>query len=114
MPKRIFVPLAGGVTHSATGALAAGSAIVVGTAAHIAIHGSSGALAAGSAIVVGTAAHIAIHGSSGALAAGSAIVAGTASRSGQVTLTQADIDAIADAVWNHPKALTVAKFLGLK
>lgn len=30
------------------------------------------------------------------------------------TLTQADIDAIADAVWAHPKALTVGKFLALK
>lgn len=34
--------------------------------------------------------------------------------SGSGSLTQQDIDAIADAVWNHPKALTVAKFLGLK
>jgi hypothetical protein len=31
-----------------------------------------------------------------------------------MTLTSADIAAIADAVWAHPKALTVQKFLGLK
>ena len=31
-----------------------------------------------------------------------------------MTLTQADIDAIVLAVWSDPRALTVAKFLGLK
>lgn len=34
--------------------------------------------------------------------------------SGTPTLTPEDIAAIADAVWNHPKALTLARFLALK
>ena len=31
-----------------------------------------------------------------------------------MVLTQADIDAITFAVWSDPRALTVAKFLGLR
>lgn len=46
---------------------------------------------------------------------GNAVAAGvTALLETSMTLTSADIAAIADAVWAHPKALTVQKFLGLK
>ncbi len=46
---------------------------------------------------------------------GNAVAAGvTALLETSMTLTSADIAAIAEAVWAHPKALTVQKFLGLK
>lgn len=101
-------------THTASGALIAGSAIVVGEAAKFAIHAADGTLTAGAATVAGTARLLKTHTASGVLTAGSATIAGTAGNAGTLTLTPADIQAVADAVWADPRALTVAKFLGLK
>lgn len=101
-------------THTASGALIAGSAIVVGEAAKFAIHAADGTLTAGSATVAGTARLLKTHTASGVLTAGPATIAGTAGNAGTLTLTPADIQAVADAVWADPRALTVAKFLGLK
>lgn len=95
----IDVRAAVGGSFTATGALAAGSAVVAGAAARLGLHTSAGALTAGaagvsgaalhphlsagalaadSATVAGSAAHLGLHASSGALAAGGAAVAGSA------------------------------------
>ncbi len=71
---------ASGTTHTASGALTAGSATIAGTASRKGNHSASGALVAGSAVVAGTANRFAVHTSSGALAAGAAAVAGVSSR----------------------------------
>lgn len=70
----------GGTSHPSTGALAAQSATVSGTAAHLNQHPSTGALAAQSATVAGTAARTRQHPSTGSLVAQDATVAGAATR----------------------------------
>jgi hypothetical protein len=83
LPRRIWAPSAGGaVTHASSGDLSAQSAVVAGTAAHIALHPSSGALSAQSATIAGTSARFGLRPTSGALSAQSATVAGTAARVG--------------------------------
>lgn len=87
----------GTVTHEASGAIAAGGAVISGAALR-----EDG----GPAPVT--------HETSGAISGAGAQVVGSAMNYGAVSLTPADIAAIADAVWNHPKALTFARFLATK
>jgi hypothetical protein len=68
----------GGATHTGSGALAAGSAAVAGTAANWRAHAASGALAAQSAALSGTAANWRAHPATGALLGRAAVLAGTA------------------------------------
>jgi hypothetical protein len=115
------IPQAG--THTTSGALTGSGSTVSGTSVHKVLHTTSGSLVGPGAAVVGTASNYTVHTTSGVLNAGNAIIVGTASRgtfathatsgnltgqgatvsgeSSQQTLTQADLVAIANAVWNR-------------
>lgn len=80
LSRKIWVPTSGAATHTTTGALVAGSALVAGTASNFTVHATSGSLEAGAAAVTGTANNFTIHVTSGSLEAGSAQVTGTAGR----------------------------------
>lgn len=70
-------------THDTTGALDAGSATIVGSAAHIAVHGTTGALTAGEATITGSAERtptVVTHDTSGTLSGGVANITGAAAR----------------------------------
>lgn len=79
-PQRIWVPVATGGAHDASGNLAASASVVAGTASRSASHAASGALAAGSATVSGAANRVIAHAATGVLTAGAAVVAGLAKR----------------------------------
>lgn len=74
--------VAGGTTHTASGALASQAATVSGAAAHHALHSASGALASQASSVSGSAAHTApgSFSATGALASQAASIAGAAIR----------------------------------
>lgn len=103
--RTIYVSVAGATSHPSTGDLSSASAVIAGTAAHIALHPSTGSIvsassaisgaaentpagssshpstgsvASASATIDGTAAHVALHPSTGALASASATIAGAA------------------------------------
>lgn len=83
--------------HQLTGALAGGGAALTGTFVHP--HLLTGALSGGNAIITGSllrSGPVVSHALTGALSGGGAALTGAISRS---TLTQADINAIATAVW---------------
>lgn len=111
----------GTVTHDAGGALAGGGSVLSGAAAHVAVHAAAGAMSGSGAALAGVADHqaaqppVGVHSTSGGLVGGGASMAGAAAlQDGTPILTAEDIAAIANAVWAHPRALTVGKFLGLK
>lgn len=79
-PQRIWIPVATGGGHDASGNLTASAAVVVGTASRSASHAASGALTAGSATVAGSANRVIVHAATGALTAATAAVAGLATR----------------------------------
>lgn len=100
-------------TVSASGALSAGAASVSGSAGVDGEITASGTLNAQSSAVAGTAKRTVTG--AGALVAQSSIIVGSAPSAGSGTgLTEADIAAIAEAVWAHPKALTYLRFAGVK
>ena len=101
--------------HISTGVLQSNSSTITGILTHTATgHTLTGTLVSSVATLNGNVAHNTIHSSSGTLVSSVATINGTASSSGIVTLTPADIEAIANAVWQHPWALTLPKWLALK
>ena len=76
--RQLWLPTSGVGSHTTTGALAAQSATIAGTATHLKLHTTTGALAGQAATISGAALHP--HTTSGALVAGSATIAGTAAR----------------------------------
>ena len=116
----------GVVVHEASGTIIAGSGSVSGESARIGevIHAAHGDLLGGNAQITGAALRARLHSVEGAIAASGASLTGASTRlSGEMTLTPADIAAIADAVWEHILAininnyrpgLTLAQFLALK
>ena len=101
--------------HISTGVLQSNSATITGILTHTATgHTLTGTLVSSVATLNGNVAHNTIHSSSGTLVSSVATINGTASSSGIMTLTSADIEAIANAVWQHPWALTLPKWLALK
>jgi len=78
LPRRIWAPAGGAATHTTTGALASGAAVIAGTAAHLTLHATSGALSAQASTVAGTATHLTLHTTTGALSAAAATISGTA------------------------------------
>lgn len=101
--------------HISTGVLQSNSATITGILTHTATgHTLTGTLVSNVATLNGNVAHNIIHNSSGTLVSSVATINGTASSSGIMTLTPADIEAIANAVWQHPWALTLPKWLALK
>ena len=94
--------IAGTAAHTATGHITSGAITgqgseVTGTAAHLSLHTTTGAITGQGATISGVAVHP--HVTSGAITGQGATVTGTATNAGAMTLTQADIDAIATAVW---------------
>jgi hypothetical protein len=87
-PWQVFAPQrplyadvqSGAVSHSATGALIGGGAVIVGSAAHIAKHAATGVLAGGGAVIVGSASSKTTRAATGVLVGQGAVVAGTAAR----------------------------------
>lgn len=101
--------------HISTGVLQSNSSTITGILTHTATgHTLTGTLVSSVATLNGNVAHNTIHSSSGTLVSSVATINGTASSSGIMTLTSADIEAIANAVWQHPWALTLPKWLALK
>ncbi len=101
--------------HISTGVLQSNSSTITGILTHTATgHTLTGTLVSSVATLNGNVAHNTIHSSSGTLVSSVATINGTASSSGIITLTPADIEAIANAVWQHPWALTLPKWLALK
>lgn len=101
--------------HISTGVLQSNSSTITGILTHIATgHTLTGTLVSSVATLNGNVAHNIIHSSSGTLVSSVATINGTTSSSGVITLTPADIEAIANAVWQHPWALTLPKWLALK
>ena len=114
--------------HAAEGTLTAGQATINGAAEVVSssptTHAASGDLQAPGASIVGAALRTRLHSAEGAIAASGATLTGASTRlSGEMTLTPADIAAIADAVWEHILAIninnyrpgmTLAQFLALK
>ena len=68
----------GAPSHATSGALAAQSATIAGTADHRTLHPTSGALASQSATIAGSATHLLLHTTTGALSAQAATISGTA------------------------------------
>lgn len=101
-------------SHDVTGDLIGSGAVITGTATQYTLHQTSGDLVGSGATITGTVSHIVLHDTSGNLIGAGAVITATASGTGATTLTAADLAAIAEAVWNHSKALTVVKFLSLK
>lgn len=101
--------------HISTGVLQSNSSTITGILTHTATgHTLTGTLVSSVATLNGNVAHNTIHSSSGTLVSNVATINGTTSSSGVITLTPADIEAIANAVWQHPWALTLPKWLALK
>jgi hypothetical protein len=98
--------------HATTGNLVGSGTTVAGIGNRTHAFVTSGVLSGGEAIIVGSAARIGApisHATSGGLFGDGATVVGSAARiSAGVTLSQEDIDAIADAVWSHATALDFA------
>ncbi len=65
-------------SHATSGALAAQSATIAGTADHRTLHPTSGALASQSATIAGSATHLLLHTTTGALSAQAATISGAA------------------------------------
>lgn len=83
---------------------AVGSPVTVELLVGIVGHAGEGSLAADDATMAGAASRIRVHTADGQLASASASLVGIATRAaggGTVTLTPADIDAIAAAVWAY-------------
>lgn len=101
----------GGVTHVASGYLVAESSLIAGAARRVVIHDSDGSVSAGSSSLMAYSAlpgpvnHDAVSG----LSATYALITGDAAKQySSLTLSQSDIDAIAQRVWQYAsRELTV-------
>ena len=81
----LAIELDAALTHATTGALNAGSATIVGSAAHVAKHATTGALTGPGSTIVGSAARTRQHATTGALTGPGAAIVGSAARSNVVT-----------------------------